>query len=123
MWNLPVLPPRSAATVNVVATPSVTGMLLSTVSVGADQADIHPADNQAMLATTVMDAPGLAIILQGSSVQLAWPAASGFILQAADRLAPGNWTDVGVPPQLIGGHHIVTLGAGSQHKFFRLRSP
>jgi uncharacterized repeat protein (TIGR01451 family) len=121
-WNLPLLPKGGSATVTMVARPTVTGNIVSSASVGADQVDLHIADNTITMITTVVGPPGLNIVRQGETLRLSWPA-TGFVLQAADALAAGGWADVEFAPQVVGEQNVVTIDLGDSNKFFRLRSP
>jgi hypothetical protein len=65
----------------------------------------------------------LTITRVDNNVRLSWPTGTGFQLQTADSLAPANWTDVGVAPQVNGGQNVLTLSAPGRVQFYRLRSP
>jgi uncharacterized repeat protein (TIGR01451 family) len=123
VWNVPSLPKNASATLTIVATPMATGTIVNSVAVGADQPDLSLSDNTATMIMTVVEPPGLTVTRQGDVLRLAWPASTGFILQAADALSPLNWADAGITPQVIGGQNVVNVNLAGGHRFFRLRAP
>ncbi len=66
--------------------------------------------------STEVDPPTLSIALSGSTVTISWEkSATGFTLQAKEKLSDATWTDVGSTNPTV-----VTAGTGS--KFYRLRN-
>jgi len=67
----------------------------------------------------------LDIVRSGNNVTLSWPeSAVGYVLQAADQLAPAaNWQTVATPPTVVGGRRVVTLPINANEQFYRLQRP
>jgi uncharacterized repeat protein (TIGR03803 family) len=67
--------------------------------------------------------PVLAMVPDGASVLLQWPASpGGFNLQTTTNLAsPADWADHPVVPSIVNGQNIVTNPAADTQKFFRLK--
>ena len=59
--------------------------------------------------------------LSGGQLKISWPAPStGFVLQEAAQLAPGNWTNSPVTPVVNLGLNTVSVNPTSSARFFRL---
>lgn len=66
--------------------------------------------------------PSLAIQEVPNAIQVSWPlAAKGFQLESTQVLAPANWQQVNVSPQVKGFSQSVSLPKGASTQFFRLR--
>jgi len=122
-WTIGTLPGGGAATMALVARPVSMGVLSSVATVSANQIDPNTANNSASMTTAVLSVPALTLTRVGNAVRLSWPANTGFKLQAADRLNPANWADVGGAPLLEAGQNVLTVNAAAVRSFYRLRSP
>jgi hypothetical protein len=65
----------------------------------------------------------LTISRNGNQVQVAWPAASGAVLQTNGNLATANWANYGGPVNILGTSNIVTVAPQAKALFFRLNLP
>ena len=122
-WNVGNLPRGAGATLTVVAHPNILGTIVNTVVVGANDVDLISADNAITMVTTVFASAELSFHFQGSTLQLSWPANTGFVLESTDRLSPANWSNAGVSPQVVNSQNVVTVTPSATTRFFRLRSP
>jgi len=77
-------------------------------------------DPQARLGT-----PALTIVLsKTNTLIIAWPTPStGYVLQERPDVAGGNWVNVAVPPQVVGGSNQVILPVSGDVPFYRLHLP
>jgi hypothetical protein len=92
--------------------------------VAGNQFDPVLANNSLSIVTTAVGVPVLSVVRVNNSLQLIWPANSGFKLQVTDSLIPASWADVGGTPQVNGnGQNVVAVGVAGSGKFYRLRSP
>lgn len=76
------------------------------------------------LAVTAEEPLSLSISRSGADVVLAWPAAiNGAIVEAADALAPGGFSEMNPQPtvQVNAGQNNATLPAQGKMRFFRLK--
>ena len=63
-------------------------------------------------------------VLNGTSLSLTWPSASGgFSVQYSTNLSSGAWFSESVTPVLNHGTYSVTLPLGGDSRFFRLANP
>jgi uncharacterized delta-60 repeat protein/uncharacterized repeat protein (TIGR01451 family) len=122
-WTIGSLPSGGSATLTFTAKATVLGAHTSTATASANQVDPVMANNSVVMVTTTVGPPALTITRVGNNVRLSWPTGTGFQLQTADSLAPANWTDVSVAPQVNGGQNVLTLSAPGRVQFYRLRLP
>lgn len=77
----------------------------------------------AHIADTVPVAVELKIARTLSGLAISWPAsATGLLLETAESLPSTNWTSVSNNPVLDGDQNVVTLNAGKESQFFRLKN-
>ena len=114
-----------SATVNIIASPLLSGFVTNSVSVTGTRYDPVPANNTATVTVGVLPLPILFIrLLSNQMVEISWPAPlSNFVLQSADRLLRTNnvWTNVVIAPVTIGSSNTVTAPLTGTNRFFRLK--
>lgn len=71
----------------------------------------------------VIPLPTLQFTSAGNELTLSWPTnANGFVLEAADSLAPvPNWTPVTTGLSVVGDQNTITIAATNAMQFFRLQ--
>lgn len=84
-------------------------------------------DTDVWLASLQLPSPAnveLKMTKTASGVALSWPRlASGFVLERADSIPGGNWTEVAAPPAVEGEQNVLPVEIGPGSQFFRLRGP
>lgn len=93
--------------------------------VGFTAASGGVASTQVVRDFSFYNRPPLDVQAGGSgTITLAWPAsAAGFGLQHSSSLAPGSWSTVSGPVDLVNGRNQAVLTPGPGNQFYRLALP
>jgi hypothetical protein len=67
--------------------------------------------------------PTLRYSRSGGNITLSWPIIPGAVLQASPTLNPATWVNVPGTPTLSASGYSLTVSAGSNYEFFRLKLP
>ena len=118
---LNISPWANASTISYTYDPA--GRLVS-ADYGGNRTTSYAYDNAGNLLQSSQPTPGITILdVSANQLTLTWPASpTGFILQRAASLGPGNqWTDAGLTPSLVGNLYVATIQIGAQSTYYRLR--
>jgi uncharacterized repeat protein (TIGR01451 family) len=123
--NLGTFGVSASATITLVVAPSLPGTITNMASIVGGYSDPAPANNSAVLATTVLPVPVLSIqIYSQGQVQVSWPKAlTDYIPQFNTVFSTNNntWSNVTTMPFEVGDIKFFIDPIGTTPKYYRLK--